>query len=206
LINFQDCHAAVHELRQAGARAVDFKGLIEADTSIRRSQKWPVERAVVGFASVDTRVERGDPQDRFVRAVEAAGIVLEQIDYRDTYVNLPAPEEGGVRPKGVQTLAPALSFALGALSDRADPSVLLVAGSYDHAYSIRQFAARGGRVVIAFWRACADQRLFTREIDKLPNVSFVDLAEFPEVLGGVDVRVRAPEVRESRPSGISILF
>ena len=31
LVNFQDFHAALQELRHAGARSVDFKGLLEVD-------------------------------------------------------------------------------------------------------------------------------------------------------------------------------
>jgi hypothetical protein len=161
----------------------------------------------VGFASVDTRSERAEAQDRFVRAAQAAGISLEQIDYRDAYVNATSPgDETGLRAKGIQTLAAPISFALGALADRDAATVVLFAGSYDHAYGIRQFAARNGRLVIAFWRSCVDQRFFAREVIGSPNISFVDLEEYPAVLGGIDVRVGVSNTAGVRPGGIGTLF
>jgi hypothetical protein len=207
LVNFQDCHAALQELRHAGARTVDFKGLLETDAEIRRNGGLPIDRAIVGFASVDTRSERADAQDRFVRAAQAAGISLEQIDYRDAYVNpTGAADESGPKLKGIQSLAAPISFALGALADREAATLVLFAGSYEHAYGVRQFAARKGRIVIAFWRSCIDQRFFAREVIDAPGISFVDLEQYPAVLGGVDVRVREVESRSSRAGGIGALF
>jgi hypothetical protein len=207
LVNFQDCHVALQELRPFGARAVDFKGLLDADLEVRRKSGFPLERVVVGFASVDTRGERAEAQDRFVRAAQAAGISLEQIDYRDAYVNPPAgSDEPGPRPRGIQTLAAPISFALGAMADRDGATVVLIAGSYDHSYAVRQFVARGGRIVLAFWRSCVDQRLFARDVTNQPGVTFADLEEYPSVLGGVDLRARAPETRATRATGIGALF
>jgi hypothetical protein len=194
-------------LRHAGARTVDFKGLLETDAEIRRSRGLPVDRATVGFAAVDTRSERAEAQDRFVRAAQTAGISLEQIDYRDAYVNPTGTADESVqKPKGVQSLAAPISFALGALADRDAATVVLIAGSYEHAYGVRQFAARKGRIVIAFWRSCIDQRFFAREVMNAPGITFVDLEEYPAVLGGVDVRVREVDSRNSRADGIGALF
>jgi hypothetical protein len=207
LINFQDCHDALTELRGIGAKSVDFKGLLDTDLTIRKNLQLPPVRPVIGFASVDTRVGPDDPQDRFARAVENAGILLERIDYRDAYVNPPGPfvnqggTDDGTRPRGVQTLAAAVSFAMGALATREKPSVVLIAGRFDHAYAIRHFAEQGGTVCLAFWRSCIDQRFFSR--DALSGIKFVDLEDYPAVMGGVDVKGGG---RPGKRPGVSALF
>lgn len=211
LINFQDLHEALVELRDLGAKNVDFKGLLETELWIRRDNGLAVERPILGFASVDTRIGPDDPQDRFARAVENAGIALERIDFRDAYVNPPEPigqrrpDEGEPRP-GVQTLAAPVSFAMGALATRENASVVLFAGRFDHAYAVRHFAERGGSVYLAFWRSCIDPRFFSRHIDSLPRVKFINLEDHPAVLGGFDFESARGDSQAVKRSPLSTLF
>ncbi len=204
-IDFQDCYDALAEFKGVGARNVDFKRLLEIDEGVRRKHKLPLDRPIIGFATVDTRATPDDPQDRFTRAVEKAGIVLERIDYRDAFLDPGAGRaspDDGPRPRGVQTLAPAVSFALGALATSDGPSVVLVAGGFDHSYAVRNFAQQGGKVFLAFWRSCVDQRFFSRKIDTIPGVTFIDLEQTPEVLGlGAHAAVGG-----MKPAGLSVLF
>jgi hypothetical protein len=200
-VDFQQIHLALQYFKPQGATSVVFSELLAADGLIRSRNGLGDRTTALGYVSVDPNSE---PQRRFVHAAGVAGIAVDALEFRDTFVSIGtgSMESAG---KPISTLSPPLSFALGALAAKPSPSAVVFSGSFELAYALGSFAGNNGKVVLAFWRSCIDQRFFARDFFDRYDVGFVDLdsAEFGPILG-LDRDVPSAPTRRKPVS--SILF
>jgi len=142
---------------------------------------------------------RNEKQARFQKALEAIGIVCNPTDFRQAFVSAIGIHAqkfpGGLFP----SVATQITYALGLLAERGDSDVIIVSGVFDLFVPLQDYAERGGKPVLAFFRGYLDPRWEQSGVlGEESRIGFMDLEPHAEDLLGVAI----PRVERQARSGL----
>ncbi|MES2793798.1 MAG: hypothetical protein V4719_29555 [Planctomycetota bacterium] len=161
----------------------------------------------LGSAELSIAIATSDPaseaQSRFFTALHKKGILVEQVDFRHATPTLPLGAEYDRSDHKQPSVATQISYALGILTARESPEVVIVTRCFEIYGPVLDFVSnRGGKAAIAFFRRSMDGRWAQNGLfDPDSPVAFIDLEPVSRLLLGVDLREVAD--RKARKGGLA---
>ncbi|MGO8753356.1 MAG: hypothetical protein ACLQNE_46055 [Thermoguttaceae bacterium] len=200
-------HGAQELLSERYARnrvSIDYTRLIATLNHFREEEGWKPATTTTMHLSADPSSEGSQ---RFQTMLRHAGIELDVIHYRDTFVSLPpgrSPAESSSKP--ISSFASRLTYVAGLMARFPDSQLLIVSHAFELCGPLVDLARRlsGGRVGIAYFASLLDYRWRLAGLldGKLQNVDFCDLDPYGKDLVGIDLVGQAPPGTDIR-NGLS---
>jgi hypothetical protein len=201
-------HGAQEFLGERSARnrvTIDYPKLVATLNDLRGKAGWLPAAVTTMHVSADPDSEG---QQRFQSMLRHAGIELDVMHYRDTFVSLPpgrSPAEFNSKPIG--SFASRLTYVAGLMARFKSPQLLIVTHAFELCGPLVDLVSRlpQGRVGIAYFASLLDYRwklagLLDR---KLPGVAFFDLDPYGQELVGIDLDGQASPGTDIRSNALS---
>lgn len=190
LIDGNWARATVDFARRAGAKSpvLNYGALAARLDLVREEAGLPPAEKRVAVVALDFDNES---QRKLVEAMGHHGIAVAQVDFRHSYVSVPAPySESETRAPNPQSLSHWITYMCGIMAARERPSVVVVSGAHELAGPLDDLVrARGGTAVLAYFRRLLNKRWIDNGLlESEMSVRFADLEPYSHELLGVDLR------------------